>query len=111
MASNGNRPEKARRTRMRREPLTHYVKSWCHLYGPFARGEKTHDLRIMDRDYQVGDYIVLQEYDKQTETYLGRSTKAEITYITSDQHVACAFSPTALRSDHAILSLKKVDDK
>lgn len=94
-----------------RERKTHQVKSWCHLYGPFSRGEKTHDLRVLDRDYQVGDILVLLEYDKFREQYTGRATKAEITYITSEQHTACAFSPTALDANYGILSIRKIDDE
>lgn len=87
---------------------THNVKSWIHLYQAFVRGEKTHDLRVMDRQYEVGDILILQEYDKFMEKYTGRESKAEITYITSDRHVACAFSPTCLSPGHAILSIRRL---
>lgn len=87
--------------------MEHCVKSWVHLFQAFKRGEKTHDLRIMDRNYQVGDTIVLCEYDKQNEKYTGRVERAKVTYITSANHVACAFSPSCLHPEYAILSLKK----
>jgi Domain of unknown function (DUF3850) len=89
-----------------RPKQTHIVKSWAHLFAAFKAGIKTHDMRIMDRDYQVGDYLVLREYDKQTETYTGRVETAEITYITSRDHVPCAFSTSALKGDYAILSIR-----
>jgi hypothetical protein len=92
----------------KREPKVHDVKSWCHLFQAFVSGDKLHDLRILDRDYQVGDCLVLREYDKQNEKYTGRNAVAEITYITSDQHVHCAFSPTVLDKNYGILSLRKV---
>jgi hypothetical protein len=95
---------------MKRAPQTHHVKSWVHLFQAFRRGEKTHDIRVMDRDYQVGDTIVLKEYDKFTERYTGRSARAEITYITSAEHVACAFSPTVLDPKFAVLSIKKLEN-
>ena len=88
----------------------HYVKSWTHLFAAFLRGIKTHDMRIMDRPYEVGDTLVLREYDKQTETYTGRAARAEITYITSRDHVPCAFSTSALRENYAILSIRKIED-
>lgn len=87
---------------------THRVKSWCHLFAAFNAGVKTHDLRVMDRNYQVGDTIILCEYDKQCERYTGREAVGEITYITSPEHVACAFSPSALKDGYAILSIRKV---
>lgn len=90
----------------KRPPEIHRVKSWVHLFQAFVRGEKMHDLRILDRDYQVGDILVLCEYDKQQEEYTGREAEAEITYITSAKHVACAFSPFALKDKFGILSIK-----
>jgi Domain of unknown function (DUF3850) len=101
----------------KRQPQVHRVKSWVHLFQAFVRGEKLHDLRVLDRDYQVGDILVLCEYDKQQEKYTGREAESQITYITSSQHVACAFSPFALKEKFAILSIKPtiqmsvVDDK
>ena len=84
----------------------HSVKSWTHLFAAFKAGVKTHDMRIMDRDYKVGDFLCLQEYDKQTETYTGRQAMAEITYITSRDHTPCAFSPSALKGEYCILSIR-----
>lgn len=86
----------------------HVVKSWVTLFDPIFSGRKTHDLRVMDRDYKVGDTLVLQEYDWATSTYTGRETKAEITYITSAD-TPCAFSTGALNSKFAILSIRKLD--
>ena len=68
---------------------------------------KTHDLRVMDRDYAIGDVLVLQEYDWGAKTYTGRECRAEVTYITSAQ-APCAFSPTALHPQYCILSIRKV---
>jgi hypothetical protein len=90
----------------KRQPQVHHVKSWIHLFQEFVRGNKTHDLRILDRDYQIGDTIVLHEYDKQLEKYTGRGAIADITYITSSKHVACAFSPQALIDNFCILSIQ-----
>lgn len=88
--------------------IEHHVKSWTHLYAAFVRGVKTHDMRIMDRPYEVGDVLVLHEYDKQAEKYTGRVARAKITYITSRDHTPCAFSPSALHPEYGILSLRKL---
>lgn len=90
---------------------THEVKSWVHLFQAFRRGEKTHDIRVMDRDYQIGDIVNLNEYDKFTESYTGRVEHGEITYITSNDHVACAFSTSVLHPQYAILSLRRLGTK
>ncbi len=62
---------------------------------------------MIDRDYEVGDILVLCEYDKFKESYTGREIVSEITYITSADHVSCAFSPSVLSPGYAVLSFKK----
>lgn len=88
---------------------THIVKSWLHLFEPIWDGRKTHDLRVMDRGYKIGDKIQLHEYDWVSKKYTGRYVLAEITYITSHNDVQCAFSPFVLDNRFGILSLKVID--
>ena len=87
---------------------THVVRSWAHLYDAIEIGLKTHDLRKNDRDYQVGDQLVLQRYDNTTGRYTGQEQKVKITYITGRDHVPCAFSSAVLPNDYCILSIMKV---
>lgn len=86
--------------------MIHEVKSWVGLFEPIMRGEKTHDLRVLDRDYKVGDYLRLREYSPVAKAYTGREATVKITYITSGQHQHCAFSPFALHDAMGILSIK-----
>lgn len=88
--------------------IKHELKSWVGLFEPIFKGEKTHDLRVLDRDYQVGDICLLKEYDPLTKEYTGRTVLVQITYITSSQHKECAFSPVALHPATGILSIKKI---
>lgn len=86
---------------------THYVKSWAHFFDAIEAGKKLHDLRKLDRDYKVGDFLVLQRYDNINGEYTGEEIKVEITYITSNK-VPCAFSSSALDKDYGIFSLRLV---
>jgi len=46
---------------------THRVKSWTYLFNAVKSGLKKHDFRNVDeRDYKVGDTLVLCEYDQAT---------------------------------------------
>lgn len=87
---------------------THHLKSWVGLFEPILRGDKTHDLRVMDRDYKIGDICLLKEWEPVLKTYTGRECYVEITYITSSRHQECAFSPFALHSATAILSIRRI---
>lgn len=90
--------------------VTHIVRSWMHLYQPMAAGLKTHDLRLNDRDYQVGDRLLMQEYDPAKGALTGQETLVEITYITGrgEGHSPCAVSSVVLHPDYVILSIRPV---
>lgn len=44
-------------------------------------GKKKYDLRINDFDANVGDILVLEEWDPETKEYAGRKIEKKITYI------------------------------
>lgn len=83
---------------------THYCKSWTYFYDAIVSGEKTHDLRINDRDFAVGDIIVLRRYDQVNGKYTGEECEVKITYITSNK-TPCAFSCAVLNKEYCILSI------
>lgn len=60
---------------------THYIKCWPEYYTAIATTAKKFDLRKDDRNYQVNDTVVLQEYDPNTERYTANELKMRITYI------------------------------
>jgi len=86
---------------------THRVKSWCYLYEQAVVGKKTHDFRDMrDRDYKVGDTLILCEFDQTTGKYTGNECAFEITYMTN-RDTPCAMSSVALEQNHVVLSKEK----
>lgn len=84
---------------------THQVKSWSHFYDAIRAGLKKHDLRKNDRDYQIGDVLVLNRYDNVRGIYTGDKTRVLITYMTSTRY-PCAYSSAVLPPDYVILSLE-----
>ncbi len=86
----------------------HECKSWSHFFQAIKSGHKKHDLRYDgDRNFQVGDLIVLREYDPFAGMYTGAECRVHVTYITS-RATPCAFSSAALERDYCILSLELV---
>ncbi len=61
--------------------MLHQLKSVGSSYQDIASGKKKFDFRKNDRDYHVGDRIVLKEYSALTGNYTGRETLAHVTYI------------------------------
>lgn len=87
---------------------THAVKSWTFLYEAIISGKKKYDLRdARDRSFEVGDILLLQEFDITKGIYTGREQSAIITYIT-DRDTPCALSSTVLASGFAILGIELV---
>lgn len=60
----------------------HDLKSWPVQFEAVLAGRKTHEVRVNDRDYRVGDCLVLAEYFPEHDGYSGRRILAEVTHIT-----------------------------
>lgn len=41
---------------------THYLKTWPEYFKAIKSGEKKAELRLNDRDFKVGDTLILEEY-------------------------------------------------
>lgn len=86
---------------------THELKSWPKFFGQLSTGLRTHELRRNDRNYQIGDYIDLREYDPKTQKYTGRNCIVEITSMTSVDE-PCAVSDEALHQEFCIFSVRLI---
>ena len=86
-----------------------HLKSWSHFFQAIKDGRKRHDLRTkQDRNFYIGQRLILEEYDPFKGEYSGEKLEVEVTYITSND-TPCAFSSAVLPRDYCILSLKVVD--
>jgi hypothetical protein len=84
----------------------HHLKCWPQFFDEIASGRKKHDLRRADdRNFQVGDTLILEEYNPQKKTFTGRTLMVEVTYITSAD-LPCALSKDALHPSFCILSIQ-----
>lgn len=59
----------------------HILKTWPQYFSRVESGQKTFEVRKNDRDFQVGDYLLLKEYDPDIKDFLGKSITLEIGYI------------------------------
>jgi hypothetical protein len=83
----------------------HLVKSWPEFFEPISQGIRTHDLRRNDREYNIGDILILREFESKSQRYTGRECEVEITSMTSFAQ-PCAVSGEALNADFCILSIR-----
>jgi hypothetical protein len=58
----------------------------CHpdVWGPMRRGDKPFEIRFNDRNFQVGDGLLLRFYSPETQTYNGDWTLARVIYVLTD---------------------------
>jgi hypothetical protein len=85
----------------------HHVKSWPQYFKPIEAGLRTHELRRNDRDYNVGDLMVLEEFDPAMKKYAGNVLEVEITAMTS-MNQPCAVSSEALDPEFCIPSIRPI---
>jgi len=57
------------------------LKIWPAEYDAIVQGKKTAEFRKNDRDFNVGDVLILQKFDPETKTYLETSITALITHV------------------------------
>lgn len=56
-------------------------KVWPEFFQKILDGKKTFDLRLADFDCDVGDVLVLREWNPKTEKYTGRIIEKKVTYV------------------------------
>lgn len=86
------------------------LKSWPQFFNPILNGTRTSDIRNKtDREFRVGDKMLLNEYDPFGTGYTGRSQSVEITHIISND-TPCALSSVVLDNNFCVLSIRKSDE-
>lgn len=79
--------------------ITHELKIYKEYFKEVLNGSKTFEIRKNDRNYRVGDRIVLNELQDDKKTYTGRHFKGVITYVTD----------YAQKDGFVVFSFRKVD--
>lgn len=60
--------------------MIHHLKTWPEYYEAVLDGTKSFEVRKDDRDFQVGDLLVLLEYDPDEGEFTGRKLHKKISY-------------------------------
>ena len=72
-------------------------KVWPEYFQLILNGVKKFDLRLADFDVKDGDFLILEEYDPETNTYTGRRLKKKAKTVIK-------FNPTRM---HRVEDIKK----
>lgn len=64
-------------------PKLHRLKIQPEYFEAVCDGRKSFEIRKNDRHFRVGDRLILQEYNPETQQYTGRVIERRISYITN----------------------------
>jgi hypothetical protein len=59
----------------------HKLKTLTRHFEDIRKGAKKAEARFNDRGFQIGDSLVLQEWDERRKEYTGREMEMEVTHI------------------------------
>lgn len=62
----------------------HYLKTWTSYFQDAKKGIKPFEVRKNDRNYQVGDTLILEEYDPVKKIKTGAWVPEEVIYLLDD---------------------------
>lgn len=84
--------------------MIHDLKISPKYYDAVLNGYKTFEVRKLDRPYNIGDTVILREFDYKDLDYTGRmNIKAEIRYILTSNDF-----PDGLQEGYGILGLDRI---
>lgn len=83
-----------------RKLAVHELKTWPEHFADVIDDNKSVELRKNDRDFKIGDWLRLREWDPSTERYTGNTFLVDVTHVLSggpwlaDGDVALSIKPS-----------------
>ena len=65
---------------LNRPSVIHDLKCWPQYFAPAKLGIKSFEVRRNDRDYKIGDILLLREWNPETQDYIGNKCFFLVTY-------------------------------
>lgn len=84
---------------VKKEPTVHHLKIGLTYFKAVRDGRKTFEIRKNDRDYKVGDILVLQEYT--CGSYTDEECEVKVTYMTDYEQ----------KDDYVVLGIVPVEEE
>lgn len=89
--------------------MIHALKTLPEYFEAVRQNKKTFELRKNDRDFQVGDYLALNEWDG--EKYTGRSLLVRVLYILDPNEVMTCAGGYVIMGISEVLLVADEEDK
>ena len=91
-----------------RPRTTHELKTWPEFFKQTRSGRKKFELRRNDRGFQVGDHLLLKEWDPHVIAYTGHQALVRVDYILTSHLTAGFGKQNPLPHDYVIMSVSLV---
>ena len=62
-------------------------KVWPKYFQLILEGKKTYELRLADWTCEMGDILILKEWNPETKEYTGRIIEKQVTYIGKTKNI------------------------
>jgi hypothetical protein len=82
---------------------THELKTWPRFFEAVVSGAKPFEVRRNDRDFKVGDRLVLREWNEKA-GYTGQMCQQEVTYV-------LAGGPPFVTPGYVVLGLRPLQER
>lgn len=79
--------------------MKHELKVWTEYIRPIITGTKTFEIRKNDRDFKVGDILILKGYDADNNKYTNDEIEVVVTFILSETFFG-------LKDGYVVMSIK-----
>ena len=81
--------------------MIHELKCWPEYFNMVLSDKKKFEARLDDRNFKIGDELLLKEWNPDYKVYTGRILHRRIDYVLRDSYIG-------LKEGYVILSLSKI---
>jgi ASC-1-like (ASCH) protein len=79
----------------------HELKTYKEYFALVKSGVKQFEIRIDDRDFEIGDELILREWDKENLVYTGRFIHRKVDYLLKGGQFGLA-------DEYVVMSISKI---
>lgn len=87
----------------RRDQKHHQIKCWPDYFTPTQNGDKPFEVREDDRNYRVGDLLIIREWNPETEEFTDRVAIRKITYKLQGGQLG-------IKDSYCVLGIKTIEE-
>ena len=88
------------------DPACHEIKIWPAYFDEVESGRKPFEVRFNDRDFAVGDTLLLREFDPVADSYSGRECRRRISCILTEERFGVKAGHCVLGLDQGVAELE-----